>query len=307
MEKIITTEEKSLHDDSPPETVVTKRKILSKLINIAIASAKIKSVTLEEEKSEVPIRPQINILIHGGIGSTKSTMLKEISKKIGCPHPITDMTFPALVGSIDKQTRQVIPAMCWECRNTLMLMDEFSMDNQVTGNAILQLSEGGDYSRKISMWCMPNKEEDGDLFFKANNGTIHIKTRFSLIFATMRNVEYTQSKLLKALISRCLTIPYYPNKSELEHIANGNPSFFYEEIKPKEEIVYIKKKDYYRIKDFVDKQDIDLNNYLRTIGDCCRIFAVLGNHEEELYKLICSLKRIKFHTFKRTKGNKDDN
>jgi hypothetical protein len=297
-----------LVEDKADDKIITKRAIISKLINLAIASAKVKSLVLEEEKSNVSIRPQINILIHGGIGSTKSTMLKEISKKINCPLPITDMTFPALVGSIDKQTRQIIPAMSWECKNTLMLMDEFSMDNQITGNAILQLAEGGEYSRKLSMWSMPTEDKCEDLFFKAHNGTISIKTRFSLIFATMRNVEYTQSKLLKALISRCLVIPYYPVKAELENIANGNPSFFYKEIIPKEKDVFIKKSDYNKIKKFVDESDVDMNNYLRTIGDCCRVYAVIGKHDEELYTLICSLKNIvyKIHPKKKTKFKQDD-
>ena len=289
-------------EDKIDDKIITKRAIISKLVNLAIASAKVKSLILEEEKSNISIRPQINILIHGGIGSTKSTMLKEISKKINCPLPITDMTFPALVGSIDKQTRQIIPAMSWECRNTIMLMDEFSMDNQVTGNALLQLTEGGEYSRKLSMWSMPSEDKCEELYFKAHNGTISIKTRFSLIFATMRNVEYTQSKLLKALISRCLVIPYYPVKQELQNIADGNPSFFYKEIIPKEKEVFIKKSDYNKIKSFVDSKDIDMNNYLRTIGDLCRIYAVLGKHDEELYNLICSLKNIVYKTHHKQKA-----
>ena len=287
--------EDKIKDDG--KKVIESTKKLSELINLAIASAKIKNLILQEKNSNISIRPQINILIHGSIGSTKSTMLKEISKKIGCPLPVTDMTFPALVGSIDKQTRMIIPAMCWECKNTLMLMDEFSMDNSTTGNAILQLAEGGEYSRKISMFSMPKEEINEDLFFKTKDGTISVKTRFSLIFATMRNVEYTQSKLLKALISRCLVIPYYPTIKELKEISDGKPSFYYKEIKIKEDNVFIKRKDYEKIRNFVDSKNIGMDNYLRTIGDCCRVYAITHKHDTKLYELICSLKNIVYKNY----------
>jgi len=41
------------------------------------------------------------------------------------------MTYPALIGSVDKTTRQLIVGASWECRNSLLLLDEFDFGKKI--------------------------------------------------------------------------------------------------------------------------------------------------------------------------------
>jgi len=91
----------------------------------------IKKIDVEEENGIFPLRTNLNLFIYGQISSTKSTLLKQISKSSNCKKPFTDMTYPALIGSVDKTTRQLIVGASWECRNSLLLLDEFDFGKKI--------------------------------------------------------------------------------------------------------------------------------------------------------------------------------
>lgn len=283
--------QKSQNDDLPSE--ISKQQI-SEFINISLATSRIKKIVVEEKKGDWEFRTNINLFIFGRIGSTKSTFLGEIARKTAGKEPFTDLTYPALIGSIDKLTRQLLIGACWECRNSLLLLDEFDFGNRKKDaiRTLLQLIEGGKYSKKIASFSAPTHEKDGDLFYSFENGTFNIKTRFALITATMKNPYQTQNAELKALMSRSICIPLYPNNKELKRIAQGYPIFTYKEIPVKEE-VKINKKDYNRILNYVDNRN-DGTNYLRIVGDCVRVFAVLKKHNFKLYSLIIKFGQKKF-------------
>lgn len=265
----------------------SEKDIISEFVNIALATSKLKKIVVEQEKGDWDMRTNINLLIYGSIGSTKSTLLNQIAKKTQCLKPFTDLTYPALIGSIDKLTRQLLIGSCWECRNSLMLLDEFDFGKRKKDDirVLLQLIEGGEYGKKLASFSAPTKEIDEDLYYSFENGTFNVKTRFSLICATMKYPYNSQNMEFKALVSRCIALPFYPDKKELKRIANGYPIFKFVDLTPANPIVKISKKNYDYILNYIDERS-NGNNYLRTIGDCVRTFAVLKEHRTDLYDLI---------------------
>jgi len=114
-------------------------------------------------------------------------------------------------------TRQLLIGACWTCRNSLLMLDEFnfSKKNKDDIRALLQLTEGGQYNRKLASFSAPSKEIDKDLSYSFENGEFNIKTRFSLIATTMKNVYNSQNIEVKALVDRSICIPFYPTKEEI--------------------------------------------------------------------------------------------
>ena len=298
-EKVIKIKEKGIKR----KETLTKKEI-SKFVNIALATSKIKKITVEQKNGDWDLRTNINLFIYGEIGSTKSTLLNTISKLTNSKKPFTHLTFPALIGSIDKMTRQLIIGSCWECRNSLMLLDEFNFTkrNKDDIRALLQLIEGGEYNKKLASFSSPTKETDEDLSYSFENGEFNIKTRFSLIVVTMKHPYFTQNMELKALVSRSLCLPFFPEKKILSEIADGFPLFKFKEYKVEPEII-IKKIDYKIIKKIVDDKTNGIN-YLRIIGDCVRVFAVLKEHNEDIYNLIIKLGSKKFTSARKNEDYK---
>ncbi len=262
------------------------KSVITELVNISLACAKLKKIEVEQEKGIYNLRTNLNLFLYGQIGSTKSTLLKQISKQTKSKKPFTDMTYPALIGSVDKMTRQLIIGASWECRNSLLLLDEFDFNkkNKDDLRALLQLVEGGEYNKKLASFSTPCEEIDDDLSYHFNNGEFNIKTRFSLIVATMKFPYRSQNKELQALASRSICLAWYPDKKELIKLAQGHSLFKFEDKTPQKLEQKIKKKDWDKIIKFVEKTKT--HNLLRIAGDCARVFAIEGKHREDLYKLI---------------------
>jgi len=262
------------------------KSIITELVNISLACAKLKKIDVEEENGIFPLRTNLNLFIYGQISSTKSTLLKQISKSSNCKKPFTDMTYPALIGSVDKTTRQLIVGASWECRNSLLLLDEFDFGkkNKDDIRALLQLIEGGEYNKKLASFSAPMEDIDDDLSFNFKNGEFNINTRFSLIIATMKYPYRSQSMELQALASRSICLPWYPTHEDILELSKGYSLFEFKDKTPKKLEHTIKKKDWEKIIKFVSSTKSP--NLLRMAGDCVRIFIIEGKHREDLYKLV---------------------
>jgi PHD/YefM family antitoxin component YafN of YafNO toxin-antitoxin module len=84
-------------------------------------------------------------------------------------------------------------------------------------------------------------------------------------------------------------------KEEINQVLEGRKLISHENHDVKE-VVEISTEDYKHIKEVVN-EEIEMSNVrnakqvlARTIGDCCRIFAVLSRHDEKLYRTILRLK-----------------
>lgn len=264
-------------------------KEINELVNISLASAKIRKLVLQEEKSDKNIRPSIHLLLISPIGSLKSTLLEAIGSEVN-QTVMTEITQAGLIGTIDKGTHQVIPAKVWECRNSLLLIDEFKIA-RYDWQVFLQLLESQTWAKKIGLFSVGLNETDGDLFFRVNSGNIELKTRFASIIATMKRLEYQRGQGFRAFVSRCIPYVYSFDSTDIDNILTGISLFDKKEFSVKQEVI-IKKKDYKKIRSFVSKEIIKIKcpefhkNELkmRTVCDCCRIFAVFGKHNLTWYK-----------------------
>jgi hypothetical protein len=266
------------------------KEIISEFVNISLASAKLKKIKIKQENGVFEMRGNMNIFIYGQIGGTKSTLLKEISNKTLCKKPFTDLTYPALIGSVDNMTRQLIIGASWECRNSLLLLDEFDFAkrNKDDIRALLQLIEGGSYNKKMASFSSPIEEIDNDLSYKFENGTFNIQTRFSLVIVTMKFPYTSQNMELQALVSRSVCLPWYPTRNDLMKLGQGFSLFKFKDKTIEKDEVTLSKKNYNYIYNYVFEQT-EHPNALRIIGDCVRVFVIEGKHRKDLYDLIIKL------------------
>jgi len=265
--------------------------IISKMAFLSYSSAFVKSLTIEEPEGDYCTRGVIHLFLRAETGSVKTTILSEISRNFKSKI-VPDITSPGLVGTIDKN-QNVIPGACWESRKSLLLLDEFSTNgNSNCVDALLPLLDPQEYSKRFGRSAMPKKEKDGNLFFNVDSGKMDIKTRFSCIIASMKDMHKSRSKAVEALVSRCITIKYALTEDELEAILDGKKLMKFDKCGIKKSYdARISLSDYKEIRDCVksypglDKQ----KHYLRTVGDCCRAFAVLGKHDPQVYFMITKL------------------
>lgn len=264
--------------------------LLSEFVNIALATSRINTLKIEQENQIKEIRPSMNLFIFGRIGSTKSTLLGEISEKTNSPEPFSSITYPSLIGSVDSKTLKVMKGACWNCRKSLLLLDEFdfsdrSQNTKNTIKALLQLTEGGKYQRKIASFGQNCKKEDENLYFIFKEGTFTIKTRFSMILVTMKYPYTSQSQDLIALTTRCVCLSWYPSYEIIKEISKGNKIFNQEQKKLSRKEMIIKKEDWEHIINYIE-QKVITTNLLRIANDCIRIFAVEQKHRYDLYDYV---------------------
>ena len=268
-------------------------KDLSKLVNIALATAKLKELKLPHKE----IRPFMHLLLFGRIGSGKSSIMMEIAKKIKAPLPIISLTKATLIGSVDKATGMFSPPAIWESRKSILSVDDFFVGKIGEARDMLRLllgvMEHPEYRKKIGYRCNDFCEEDGDLYCIVKKNTIFCKTKFVFFANTMMNL-YKKMEMIEmdALVSRCLVLPYYPSMEDLIAISKGKKTYIYEDLSKGMKLkVKLNKKEYNAILKFLQKQpEMNEKNYLRTIGDLCRAYAVIGRIDKKIFGLICTCK-----------------
>jgi hypothetical protein len=264
---------------------------LSDLLNYALATSKLRSIKIPNP-NEPYIRPNIHLLFYGAPGTAKSSITRQIAKAKGAIVQI-GLTKAVLLGSVDSTTKNFIFPAVWDCRNSILVIDEFYVDSHTHAamnvlRDLLNLTENPEYSKKFGYSCNDYpKEEDGDLHIQVTKNSIRCKTRFSLLINTMMDIAITDLIEVQALEGRCLCIPFFPDRNVLLDRARGNVKVFtYKEIIPKCLDVKISKKVYEKIVDLVDKGGIKSSHIYRRIGDICRFYAVMGYKEEFFKKLL---------------------
>jgi hypothetical protein len=201
-----------------------------------------------------------------------------------------------MIGSIDRITGRLIPGLVWETRKKPLLLDEFRTGERGDAGAIdvlLGALESGHYKRRIAVQCQPFEEKDGSLYYRARNGEIEVHTSFPCIIATMKKLEMSRSDKVEALVSRCIPIKYELPDDVVDAALQGARLYHPDRLKSPQNAV-ISKRDYRVIVSIASKLRTHHSklreNYARVVGDLCRIFTILGRHDEELYRLVCFLK-----------------
>lgn len=266
--------------DTLPHTFAKTKGEMTWLINVALATAKIRKLTVQEPNIKYNLRPSLHVILQSKVSSTKSTILEQIGSEITKPI-LTEITRPGLVGTIDQKTMQLIPGASWECRNSLMLIDEVSFsDKDNSYDAFLMLLEQQKYSKRFGLFSASQETKDKDLYLRVDKGQIDIKTRFSCIMATMKRLEYMRGQRFRALMTRVVPYQFDLNEEDLNKIAEGHSLVTIQDTKIDPEI-HISLEDYQKIKELVNKELSKCSTkfireelFLRSIGDACRIYAV---------------------------------
>lgn len=262
-------------------------KELSLLVNLSINSLRLDKLTLEEKTGPKEIRPQLHAILHAPKSSLKSTILDTIGDTHGV-ETITDISFPGLVGSAEKLTGQFIPGVAWDYRRKPLLLDEWaeSDERKKLVNALLQLTEGGHFARKLGIRTNEFSKKDGPFHIKVKDGWIIVRTRFSLTLATMHDIRRSTNKDIQALISRCVPYSFTLSEDEIDAALQGYPLY---EPKiwefPKE--ATIDNRTYSRIIKLAHSADIAIRP--RAVGDLCRAYAMLG-WDKDAFKFIIDCK-----------------
>jgi hypothetical protein len=274
--------------DSVPEAI-------NLFSNISCSTASIDSLTVHQPYRRIQIRPQIHVLLQSAPGSLKSTVLEEIASRHGVS-PYSYVTYAAMIGSIDPMTADLIPGLVWQTRRKPLLLDEFRTGERGdTGSidVLLGTLETGLYKRKVSQRTEVLSEEDGDLYYRVKDGEIEVKTRFSCIIATMKNLDKARSEKYRALVQRCIPIRFALQPEDLDNILNGKTFYHYHKYDAPNNPV-IARAQYKQIlrvaKDVRTRFPTFHSEYARAVGDTCRITAVLGYVDCDLLHLVCWVK-----------------
>ncbi len=263
---------------------------IERLVGIAIATARIKTLHIPGKK----IRPALHLIICGNFGVGKSTVLEQVCEKFKIV-PLMNIKRAALLGSVDKTTGLLQPPAVWTHRKGILPVDEFYFDTRGASskqdlNALLSLMENSPFTKSIGYRCNNFEERDEDLYCIVNEKGINVKSRFMFFAVTMMPLHRpVKTQEGRAFQSRCIILPYYPTREEIFKLARSEDKINVPDYQIKKKDVVIEKEQYIRIVDYVDSFKIEEGHIFRTIGDLCRIWAVIG-WDEEIFNLILILR-----------------
>jgi len=266
---------------------VTRLSDVVPLVNIACSSAKIRRVQVDRpESGPQDLRPQMHLFVSAPKSSFKSSMLTEAHTVHGGVYQI-GMTYPALVGSVDKQTGELTDSLAWNARDSVLFVDEFVTNERKDSliRAFLPLLSEQRYSRSIGLKSVDKSSSSNGNRYRIHRGRIELQVRFSAVFASMYSLKmFSKYVSHEALLDRCIAVQYEVTNEERDLVGKGKAVFDQKPYScPKE--VTIRRADFERIYDFWRK-DSDRVHDNRALDDCLRVFAVTQDHKEPLYRFI---------------------
>jgi len=280
---------------------LTDFSLFNRIVNCVLCSSQFHKIEYENEVGiQILPRSQLHLIIFGEFGISKSAILNEICRERSVT-PTIQLTKAVIVGSFDKNTSSFTPPLVWQRNGNIIAIDEFSYDPDSKGqkgvlDTLLSLMENMPYSKTL-LGRIPNMKKK----IAKNGGSISIKDslmtcdpRFSLIATTMNHPLNYSSYRMHAFFSRAIVLHYKPTMEDLKGILNKKRKLYSYENFFKVNEILIQKKDFDFIQNFVEKREIPISLYLRTIGDCMRFFAVLQEHDEDIYNFVVSSK-IAYH------------
>jgi len=213
--------------------------------------------------------------------------------------PYQNVTFPAMIGTVDRNSGELVPGLVWQCRKKPFLLDEFKTGERGDSAAVdvlLGVMEQGYYKRKIGLRSSSRSETDETdttLFYRVENGEIEVRTRLAATIATMKNWDMARSGKYAALTQRCIPIRYSLTDDMVDAVLDGAPIYTHQEFNPPKHVT-ISRRDFLRIREIAsairDERKEQLRPvYARTIGDLCRVLAITRRFDSELFRIICYL------------------
>ena len=266
---------------------VTRLSDVPPLLNISGSSAGIRSVRVELPKSKVRVlRPQLHLFLSAPKASFKSAMLTEAQRAFGGIYQI-GLTYPALVGSVDKQSGELTDSLAWNARDSVLYVDEFVSGERRDSliKAFLPLLSEQRYARSIGLKSVDRSIRRNGNYYTIHKGRIELHVRFAAVFASMYSLKmFAKYVSHAALLDRCVPVQYEVTNEERDAVARGEPVFDQKPYDcPKE--VTIQRKDFEHVYG-VWRERSDRVHDNRALDDCLRVFAVTQEHDDPLYRFV---------------------
>jgi hypothetical protein len=261
---------------------------LIRIINIVVTSAKVKTITYQMPAGKTrTISGNIHMGIFGEYSALKSTILEEITKSTDAilNHSVTAAS---LVGSIDKKQNEPLVPLAWQAKDKVLIIDEFQSsrkEKKYVIEAFLSLLSDGIYEKQFAVATKePFIRGDKDFYCRIENGKISIKTRFSLITASMRPLEeFLRWPTYRAFISRLIPVSFEIEENIQREILEGFREIKIEPL-PTQEHLTLTTEEYRQILDFFYLNRYNkLKSAFRLLETLIRVRAIIGFYDESLF------------------------
>ena len=266
---------------------VTRLSDVAPLLNVSCSSRRIQSVMVDRPESGLqPLRPQVHLFLSAPKASFKSALLTEAQKAHGGIYQI-GLTYPALVGTVDKQTGELTDSLAWNARDSVLYVDEFVSGERRDSliKAFLPLLSEQRYARSTGLKSVSKSSNSRGNFYRIRKGRIELRVRFVAVFASMYSIKmFAKYVSHEALLDRCIPVQYDVTNEERDAVARGEPVFDQKPYDcPKE--VTIQRKDFEHVYG-VWRERSDRVHDNRALDDCLRVFAVTQEHDDPLYRFV---------------------
>jgi len=201
---------------------VGKFRLVEKLIEASIGSASAGRLILNEGKNgKFSTRAQMHLLLLKDFGTGKSSSVAEYLKDRRYVVPLTEFTYPGLVGSIDKNGDFNQGALI-EAAGKCLLIDEGQNLSEKARDVMLSLLEEQYYSRSLG-FAVRKEINDGSEFYSVNvkDGSISLAVRFSCIFLGMGMPRHYNRSYLYAWLSRFVPIRMVSGLQDVYKMVRG--------------------------------------------------------------------------------------
>lgn len=226
--------------------MLNNNEFLIKAINTAIATRKVKKISISQEFSDFNPRPQMHVMVVSPFGTAKSTGIgRTIMKMLNgdCVYK-DDFSKAGFLGSINKQG-EYVRGIVMDLGGKVLIVDEWNSVNWEAQKSLLGILEQQMISRQMGFAVrrsVSSLRKDEFCNIKVKRNLIEGRCQFSSVAFAMQFASHGLTSL--ALMSRFCPIFLKPNINEIKEILKGIKKYNFVNSDKVIENVVIHKKDW---------------------------------------------------------------
>lgn len=229
------------------------------------------------------VRPQIHTLIISPFGSGKSSIFRDLEKRVEAGYRLTEYTLPGLIGTI-KPSGLVTKGFALKCAGKVLIIDEFQKLQIQAKDALLSILEEQFYRRNLGFEVNPPYRDKGEYHeVNCEGNMFDVSVRLSAVIGTM---YYRRDRIEDlALLSRCYPIAITFTSDDALKLYLGEYNIDFTGVKEnidkyKHAEVLLHEKERQRIaeryKTLIKDYDVLAGFVTRSMWDITRIAAILS-------------------------------